>query len=176
MGYWSEHPLGGDSPGDVKYSLLEYLFKEEGYDLNYIIEEVEMKTKRKRLKKKLPELVDNFNIIFEGHDSDYYGHRFDFVLPFTVIDYGVTINGEVISKKLKDMIKDGGGGDRGYHQPQKATPDNNWNKFEHPQDYCDQLRYYWDELITGKKTVDEVQLGKYKGLLQTLSEEIDKDQ
>ena len=151
MGYWSAHPMGGDTPMDLEYSLLSrYDTSDDSYYYERPCEELKISIER-----------DLESLIVEAEESD------NFTLPFIIVAYSVTVPDKFIDRAL-DLLSDGGGDDRGYEQEQPGTLRNNWNNLETPQDYCDQLRFYFKDIVSGKVSPPNV-LTQNVGLLDTIA-------
>jgi hypothetical protein len=150
MGYWDKHPMAGDSPMDYEGDLL-YEVK-----LNY-------ESTPQEFEAKLPQLVQ------QGSRRKYKKNAF--VLPFMVVDRGIKVTDPELSAKLKSFIQDGGAAERGYPvyspaQSQYPTEQNNWNDFQSPQDYAVQLYDLWDDIMSGKRQIEE--LGRLRGLFEVI--------
>ena len=141
MGYWSTHPLGGDTPLYYKEEVMFEIFSmEEFYATFDDINAVPREEVVKRFEKKLPKLVK----LFEGKCKEgSYG------LPFSLVAYEITIKDKNLSERVKNMIGDGGAEYRGYDCP-VSNKENNYNEFKSPNDYACQLKDNWDDLMTGK--------------------------
>lgn len=184
MGYWSTHPMGGDTPLDYQAEL------EEIIGLSGDEEKEEYKEK---IMEKLQELADvtftrdAFHYDFskaeitqtkEGMEvknlvSTPYEENCGFVVPFTIAELGIQISDEVLSRKLKNMIGDGGAANREYDIPNKGSKEypikeNNWNNLETPFDYARQLYDLWDDLMKGNVSFDV--LSQDKGLFAAIDE------
>ncbi|AEO93486.1 gp227 [Bacillus phage G] len=156
MGYWGHHPLSGDAPLDALYDLDELLFTPKellNYELRYNAEEYS-----KRLKEKLSQAI-----MIEYYDDH------EFVLPFKIVELKIRIEDEILSRKVKNMIKDGGAAYRGYNvNKMKSTKENNYNNLKTPYDFACQLYDLWDSLMSGEISFDT--LTNSKGLFETLNE------
>ena len=151
MGYWSVHPMGGDTPMDLEYDLLGRYNRDNGETCYYELEHDELAA---LIKKDLKILIE---------DAETHGN---FTLPFIIVNSGIKSTTRQ-ARALKRLIGDGGNGDRGYESGKRATLANNWNNLARPIDYCDQLRYYFNGIVSGK--VDKNVLERCKGLLETIA-------
>jgi hypothetical protein len=135
MGYWSTHPMGGDSPLDKQaefWNIIDfdvYDVEDEGMSNEDIQKEIQ-----KRVDKKLPELIEHFEECELG-----------FVLPFTLVEWGVKIADKELSDQVKGLICDGGGGERGYDEDEEDSP----------QAYAKQLEQNWDKIMQGEIDVQD---------------------
>jgi len=154
MGYWSEHPMGGDTPMDMRDELLGR-YDDYNNGPEYYFERDDLKTLIER----------DIDAIVAQAEKDKANHA----LPFIIVENGVSLRKDLITR-VKNMIMDGNGCERGYHQKRKATPQNGWNGLKCPQDYCDQLRFYFRDISAGKVGADV--LKECKGLLQTIGEHV----
>lgn len=125
MGYWSTHPMGGDSPLDVRCYIGDYiqnLMKQDGIipeeenyfnnkDNGYI-------TKYLNLYK--TNLVNNF-MDYIKEEEPYY-KNYGFVVPFVLLEFEIRFDNEDEIKKLKELVADGGGYERGYCDEEKDSP------------------------------------------------------
>lgn len=144
--------MGGDRPMDMRDDLLGRYDKPEE-DTYYF--ELEQPVLNSYIQRDLDILITK---AVEASD--------DHALPFVVVDYGIRCTPEQAAI-IKDLIKDGGGGERGYTQKRVGTLRNKWNGLKCPQDYCDQLRYYFDDIVSGR--IDKSVLGEFLGLLDTIA-------
>lgn len=158
MGYWGIHPLSGDMPLDALYILDIFLFTKEEIRNNEKFNDIEY---AKRLK-------DELKIVSE---IEYYS-GFNFVLPFKIAQLKLKIKDNELSKKIKNMIGDGGAKYRGY-SIKESNKFNGYNNFESPNDYAGQLEDNWDSLMEG--TINFDVLKKSKGLIETINEHIGPD-
>jgi disulfide oxidoreductase YuzD len=154
MGYWDTHPMCGDRPMDIRDELLGR-FDDEENDMFYFE-------------------VDNIKELIQSNIDELIGQAIEeenFTLPFIVVDNKIILNDEQI-EKVFPLICDGGGYHRGYEQEIVSTLENNWNNFQCPQDYCDQLRYYFKEIAKGILTCDV--LNQSKGLIDTIVDTLEE--
>jgi len=160
MGYWSEHPMGGDSPMDSQFVIMDVLFTGEEFDNEEIYTYDEIK---KRLSEQIEKVLE---VVKEDLDDE-------FVLPFTIAEFEVQIKDKTLSEEIKEMIYDGDNCERGYEYDPVPTKENNYTDFDRPICYANQLRDLWDELMENKSKFNE--LGKNKGLFVIINEQIEKD-
>ena len=182
MGYWGKHPMEGDDPSDTAYVIDAIVGELEpteemnelqdkfnaaimkgDKDLAKTIEETFNKEAEMVVKQytehfisKLPQLADRF----EDHDI-----KNKFVLPFTIVQCQIRVEDPTISERIKAMIGDGGAADRGYDT---AGISDDYNGFESPEDYANQLRNTWDKLMTGEIHFDSI--GQAKGMVESVLE------
>src|ERR1035437_42472 len=102
MGYWSEHPMAGDTPLDYRDELLSR------YDINNTVY-------YEREVGELKYLIENDLISLIKQSEEYD----NFTLPFIIIEYKVKIPNKLIAR-IKKLIGDGRNNVRGYIQPKKA--------------------------------------------------------
>jgi len=184
MGYWSTHPMGGDTP-------LDYQAKLEG--IIGLSGDEEKEEYKEEVTKKLQDLAnvnftrDAFHYDFsnanitqtkEGMEvenlvSTPYKENCNFVVPFTLAELEIQVSDELLSRKFKQMIGDGGAANREYDLPELnskeyPTKENNWNDLQTPFDYARQLYDLWDELMKG--TVSFEVLSQDKGLFAAIDE------
>lgn len=201
MGYWSVHPMGGDAPLDHKYRLDALLFtKEECEDYETVRDKKEYK---KRLEANLQKATEidftreaNFydftnakiehvegedgrnHISFENLGITPYTEDCSFIVPFLVAEHEIKITNQVLSRKLKNMIGDGGAWQREYEIPTKAngsypTIYNNWNGLQTPYDYAKKLYDLWDGLMEG--TIPFSSIEEDKGLGASIKKMFDEN-
>jgi hypothetical protein len=178
MGYWSEHPMGGDAPLDVKSELDSFLFPEKD---RVKMDETEYKTRlianlneiigldyirgehpTDEMKEKSRSVLRNFMSNEEQLERTLRGmfrNDCSFVLPFTLIEHEIGVKDKALSDKVKSMIGDGGAYERGYDVPKNTDenyPDkeNNWNDLESPFDFAVKLYDLWDGMMEGSVTFD----------------------
>ena len=158
MGYWSKHPMAGDPPMDFQLVIIDKLFTNDEFfnDEIYTYEEF-----RKRLSEQIEEV---YKEVKEELNTDAR-----FVLPFTIARYRVKIKDEVLSKKIRKMIDDGGNETRKYDSTPIPTKDNNYTNFDRPICYANQLRDLWNYLMKDESKFDDLE--EYKGLFDTIIED-----
>jgi len=105
--------------------------------------------------------------------STPYKENCNFVVPFTLAELEIQVSDELLSRKFKQMIGDGGAANREYDLPELnskeyPTKENNWNDLQTPFDYARQLYDLWDELMKG--TVSFEVLSQDKGLFAAIDE------
>ena len=148
MGYWSTHPMAGDTPLDYRNNIDFGIYTEDEWYATCedpsLISREEIKN---RWEKKLPKFIE----IFEGEEKEG-----SFVLPFEVVAYQIIIKDKNLSERVKNMIGDGGAKDRGYDCP-VSNKENNYNDFKSPNDYACQLRNNWDDLMDGKISFESLE-------------------
>jgi len=136
MGYWSTHPMGGDTPWDLKADLLndrEDYFEEE-YGIEWASEEMD--------KKMLEWITDNFLSLLEQAERTN-----NFTLPWICMEYEVKVP-KIYIERVKALIGDGGSSDRGYPEGIKDSPatyakmlyDNFEEYLENHEKYLEDLR------------------------------------
>lgn len=184
MGYWSKHPLGGDSPYDaisaIKHLLYGWLTPEEFAEINKhcgergyedaaeATEDLYFEYKapgegdanplyvaaRRAVNDHLPELV----ALAEGG-----GAGFTFELPFLIAERGWHLRPEVLAASRTDLIAlvgDGGAGERGYHEfLDDADADllaqvRPGEEPPSPAHYAAALRSDFDAFVTGARQFD----------------------
>ncbi len=148
MGYWDVHPMAGDDPLDALGVIDFYLFSKEEYFL-YNFNDPDNLAEflgiyRKRL---LSQLHEAPHLEFPKEQT--------FVLPYIVCEFQIQIRDEVLSQRIKRMIRDGGASFRGYRLL-KSTKENSYNHFQSPYDYACQLRDLWGDLMSGEVRFDEL--------------------
>ena len=168
MGYWSKHPMGGDLPLDFKDKIEYELFSKEELDAELYYDKEEFKL---RLTEKLKQIKD---MDFTG-GSTTYPEDGSFVLPFLIVEYEIRIENQILSQQIKRMIKDGGAKGRDYPIPLKGMPGyptqvNGYNELQSPFDYAIKLYDMWDDLMTGKRSFDE--MDEDQGLFAALQNNI----
>lgn len=177
MGYWSEHPLGGDQPTDDKCDLCQEIFEikccdeEDDNDEDSGIENDECNfiLTEESLTKFVKNMKDDEDI-----ESDFGC----FIIPFLVAEQELRITDKKLSKKIKSLIQDGNAGNRGYDVPYRKskkfpTKENNYNNLESPFDYARQLYDNWDGLMDGTISFDI--LGQCPGLFEAIEDHKDKE-
>lgn len=117
MGYWSTHPMGGDSPLDKKLIILdkvgELYFKLDNEVLaNTFLQELytheEIMTAINSIK---------YDLISLFKDSEY-----SFALVYVFLSYSVKFDNVEDLETLKVLLKDGGHSERGYTECDKDSP------------------------------------------------------
>lgn len=173
MGYWSKHPMGGDTPMDAQGHMDWILFPEDEYG------EEELDFDEDLYKKVLIEKIEDLLQAVEDEEDDehYLLHIAPFVIPFTIHEQEIQIKDEIISKKIKALIQDGGASERGYDIPSPTeenypTIHNNWNALQTPFDYARKLHDLWDGLMDGSIPFKELEqdIGLFATIEKRMSE------
>lgn len=157
MGYWSEHPMGGDYPQDLALDVYYYIIKKENMTyLDDFFEGIDEQKRREILNKYKHELLYNMN--------DY-----GFVIPYIFIDYSIRFDDQKDLDKIKDLMNDGGAVDRGYDEDEFG-----------PHIYAEALKrnveYIFSSKYTTKEAIklipkEDLELLYDKGLIETIIED-----
>jgi hypothetical protein len=157
MGYWSEHPMGGDSPLDDKEELMRQVYEltEAEESLFYSPDSparAELIEKMKNLFiEKLPQLIE----FSENLDCPW-------VLPYQIVEFEIKITDKNLSDQIKELIGDGGSEERYYDKDEK----------ESPLTHASYLYSIWDELMAGTKPFENLE---DPGLLAAFAKKISED-
>jgi len=146
MGYWSQHPLGGDDPQDQIANFIGVLFP----DIDDV-DELTLNTVQKFILEKIGEISEKpmaFNIYDE------------YILPFLIAEFKIQIKDKGLSEKIKEMIEDAGSYKFGDEVPQNGDDDfpskeNNWNELSSSFDYGRKLYDLWDQLMNGSISFEQ---------------------
>jgi len=155
MGYWDIHPMAGDDPLDYRAEIDMVLFTEDEWYEKEGVAQPSQEELQKRFEDDIEELIKNF--------SKYGDHSF--VLPFTIISFGLFVEDSTYSQAIKEMIRDGGAGFRGY-DVLESNKENGYNNFESPNDYAAQLYDNWDKIMS--KEISSDVLKEHVGLIDTI--------
>jgi hypothetical protein len=145
MGYWSEHPMAGDTPMDVRDNLdflliqhapLDYYVTDNEDDYAFNTEKFSRKAKRNSIKKALKRvtLQDLLTAVEE----------LPCVLPFFLLDWNLfpyaskLYKGDLVETLLKS--DDGGGDERGYDDEDSESPQATMSKFYKLMKQAQQLK------------------------------------
>jgi hypothetical protein len=150
MGYWSHHPMGGDTPLDFKDNLLSRYDNVEDENKEYFyfdrpIEEIKFFIERD-LKELLEKSIRDKN----------------FSLPWIIIEYNIDVP-EEFREPIKKLI----GCDIENINEEQPTKENNWNDFKSPLCFCEQLKFYWNDIMNKTIKSDDV-LEDNIGLVETI--------
>ena len=149
MGYWSTHPMGGDSPADDRGSLLDYICGDRGEILD-CYENWEGPEKQQQAKK------DIIHFLMEKLDSVIeYADSLDcpWVLPYLLIELEHRIENENFSQQICSLIGDGGSTERGYNTEVEIGQ----SKEPYPHHYAQTLEKIWPDLMSGKIPFENVE-------------------
>ena len=156
MGYWSEHPMGGDSPLDA-ISYAQQLYDKriiESVDIDpdscpcewacwfpddkvdYILHHIDKK-ELAEIKKEIGEDSKFIKSLIATFDTGGWESEYVFTLPFFLVKNEIRIKAKYLRKELKGMIADGGGSKRGYKDNEGSCK------------YAVVLEKYWDALMDG---------------------------
>lgn len=149
MGYWSTHPMGGDSPCDAQSFILDYIFEKEGMtfeDDGYFCDLCAEKGK-KLIDKYKYEMMDNIKDIltikYENYTADYTDCSF--ALPFLFLDYDIRVKKDYIDKII-ELLSDGGASERGYYEEDEE---------DSPIKVINLIKKYKDELFSEDYTTEK---------------------
>jgi len=111
MGYWSTHPMGGDSPLDSEYTLKLHM-----YNNKEILEKLFQEKKYKEF----------FNLLLNGLDNKDMG----FVIPYFLITIGLISSNPVFINEINELLGDGGLTERGYDADSHPNPNDSIINFK----------------------------------------------
>jgi len=123
MGYWTDHPMGGDAPMDLEGDLLSR------YDSEYDEDHCYFEQPKEEIREKIEK--DFLVLLKEAEEAD------NFTFPWILMNYGVQFPEEYLERVI-ELIGDGDGAERGY------SPD------EGPAIYCERLR---EAFRKGQRTI-----------------------
>jgi len=105
MGYWSSHPMGGDTPLDHKDMLIDGMFKNK--------EELTALFKNKE-----------FKLFFEKLRSYVEDEEMDFIVPYVLMGIGLASTHPGYIDEFSKILEntDGGSYMRAYEEDDKNTP------------------------------------------------------
>lgn len=170
MGYWSTHPMGGDSPLDVLSYLEDYLLKLEGKELDEEYEffgDLPYEERKSMYEKHKYELLNGFTDYMNKNHKYYEGY--EFVLIYRLIYHDIRFPNKYIDK-LVEMLGDGGATERGYELNEKDSP------YMYIKKIVDNKELIFSEEKSIKDVPQDIVESLYcPGLLQTIFEKIDKD-
>lgn len=167
MGYWSEHPLGGDQPLDAQLFLYKELGIKDLYDKCFL----EESTDREKLQAFLQSLKSNLKNNLDKVLKHPYIKKYPFVIPYTVAENNLILKDNELILKLKNLIGDGGAYNRGY-AVEESNRGNGYNNFNSPSDYASELRDNWEHIVSGSIVYSD--LAKGKCLFEVLSTQINE--
>ncbi|MBN1076064.1 hypothetical protein DVV91_17225 [Clostridium botulinum] len=175
MGYWSNEPMSGDFPQDMKDIFREELIIEFGNKkvLNkmnkyynqqnnmeenkiYDINDIDISTYEdyinefNRWIKEYILLNEDAILKFVEHKVNFRGYNLskNYIIPLSFLEWEIKLKKESrLSKYLLELLNntDGGSEDRGYEEKENMYP----NKLYSPYDF---IKYYidnWSDLISG---------------------------
>jgi hypothetical protein len=160
MGYWSEHPMGGDEPLDETYRMYRIMAKLTNVEnINEILENDD--EDGSSLTKLIYSIIEKPKLVFDVLIS----LQMRFVFPWAIYEKAIEIKNEEVKELLKEAIGDGGHNRRCYHHTDPG-----------PATYSKTLYDNWDEICTGN--IDSALEAKLdgKGLLTVIFESIANDE
>lgn len=162
MGYWSKHPMGGDTPADCELEIEGFVMEKQNiqdfddwWNLSF--------NERQKLMDKYKMEILNLDLECE------------FAIPYVLLNYDIKFDDKNTIDLLKEMIGDGGAFERGYDHEDEVGPHVYATAFKR------NIYYLFDPNISKEKLLElipkeDLEMLFDKGLLASLKEKLEKGQ